>query len=183
VRHDFIVRTRKVGHDKTVWECQQNRGGQGGKRDSGRWWVLGKVYSLGWSENETAVCLPFKSSTQYPSRPSLVFLSDFPHLQRTFLPAAHPYPTLPTHIRLSPNMRFWQAISILLASFTIANAANVSVRQRDSNELLGKRQVVQANICATVGPLSVPGLLGITPSIRIVSVSRVVIVAFMDLLG
>jgi hypothetical protein len=80
-------------------------------------------------------------------------------------------------------MRFWQAISILLASFTIANAANVSVRQRDSNELLGKRQVVQANICATVGPLSVPGLLGITPSIRIVSVSRVVIVAFMDLLG
>jgi len=76
-------------------------------------------------------------------------------------------------------MRFWQAFSILLASFTIANAANVPVRQRDSSELLGKRQVVQANICATVGPLSIPGLtipavvvagVVVTPAITIASV-------------
>lgn len=101
----------------------------------------------------------------------------------THTPSLHPsitnplYP--PNHLRLFPNMRFWQAISILLASFTIANAANVPVRQRDSSQLLGKRQVVQANICATVGPLSIPGLtipavvvagVVVTPAVTIASV-------------
>lgn len=69
-------------------------------------------------------------------------------------------------------MRFWQAITYLLTTLTLANAAAVDSSRFDiSPNDLGKRQVVGANVCATVGPLTVPNVLGILPPITVISVS------------
>lgn len=70
------------------------------------------------------------------------------------------------------TMRFWQAITYLLTTLTLANAAAVDSSRFDTSPNdLGKRQVVGANVCATVGPLTVPNILGILPPITVISVS------------
>ena len=69
-------------------------------------------------------------------------------------------------------MRFWQTITFLLTTLTLANAAAVSPARDTTPNNLGKRQVVGANICATVGPLTVPNILPILPAITVISVSN-----------
>ena len=69
-------------------------------------------------------------------------------------------------------MRFWQAITYLLTTLTLANGAAVHSNRFDTtSNNLSRRQVIGADVCATVGPLTVPNVLFILPPITVISVS------------
>jgi hypothetical protein len=70
-------------------------------------------------------------------------------------------------------MRIAQAIFLVFASLLLVDAAALrefTPASRNSVNRLDKRQVVGANICATVGPLAIPNILPILPQITIISV-------------